>query len=62
MRGGFRIRKKYLKQAGWQVVGDSKAGEDYHQSLDQNSCLQASGARATGKARVLGQHQLFTIL
>jgi hypothetical protein len=28
MRGGFRIRKKYLKQAGWQVVGDSKAGEE----------------------------------
>ena len=27
MRGGFRRRKKYLKQAGWQVVGENKEGE-----------------------------------
>ena len=37
MRGGFRIRKKNLKQAGWQVVGDSKAGEARYQLVLKNS-------------------------
>ena len=37
MQGGFRIRKKYLKQAGWQVVGDSKTGEGGYQLVLRKS-------------------------
>ena len=37
MRGGFRIRKKQLKQAGWQVVGESKSGDREYQLVLRNS-------------------------
>jgi hypothetical protein len=35
MRGGFRIRKKQLKQAGWQVVGETKEAEGQYQLMLQ---------------------------
>jgi len=37
MRGGFRIRKKQLKQAGWQVVGESKEAAGEYQLILQES-------------------------
>ena len=37
MRGGFRIRKKKLKQAGWQVVGESKEADGEYQLILQES-------------------------
>ena len=37
MRGGFRIRKKRLKQAGWQLVGESKETDrEYHLILQKS--------------------------
>ena len=36
MRGGFRIRKKHLKQAGWQFVAEGKeAGGEYQLTLQK---------------------------
>ena len=47
MRGGFRARKKKLKQAGWQVVGEIKAGDrDYELVLQK-----LEGDRKTFKAK-----------
>ena len=37
MRGGFRIRKKQLKLAGWQVVGETKEADGQHQLILQQS-------------------------
>jgi hypothetical protein len=37
MRGGFRIRKKRLKQAGWQFVGESKETDREYQLILQKS-------------------------
>ena len=37
MRGGFRARKKTLKQAGWQVVDESKAGDREYELVLQKS-------------------------
>ena len=37
MRGGFRIRKKRLKQAGWQFVGESKEADREYQLILQRS-------------------------
>jgi hypothetical protein len=37
MRGGFRIRKKQLKQAGWQIVGESKETDREYQLILQKS-------------------------
>jgi hypothetical protein len=37
MRGGFRIRKKQLKQAGWQVVEEAKETEGEFQLILQKS-------------------------
>ena len=37
MRGGFRIRKKQLKLAGWQVVGESKEADGQYQLILQHS-------------------------
>jgi hypothetical protein len=37
MRGGFRIRKKQLKQAGWQFAGESKEADGEYQLILQKS-------------------------
>lgn len=37
MRGGFRIRKKRLKQSGWQVVGEAKETDREFQLILQKS-------------------------
>ena len=37
MRGGFRIRKKHLKQAGWQFAGESKETGGKYQLILQKS-------------------------
>ena len=47
MRGGFRARKKTLKQAGWQVVGESKAGDRDYELVLQTS----EGDQRTFKAK-----------
>ena len=51
MRGGFRILKKNLKQAGWQVVGDSKAGDDGYQLVLKNSGGNEMTIQASTRAR-----------
>ena len=45
MRRGFRIRKKQLKQAGWQVVGESKEADGEYQLMLQ----QSNGEKVTIK-------------
>lgn len=45
MRGGFRIRKKQLKLAGWQVVGESKEADGQYQLILQ----QSNGEKVTIK-------------
>lgn len=37
MRGGFRIRKKRLKQAGWQFVGETKEADGEFQLMLEKS-------------------------
>lgn len=37
MRGGCRTRKKQLKQAGWQIVGESKEADGEYQLILQES-------------------------
>ena len=37
MRGGFRIRKKRLKQAGWQLVGERKEADGEYELMLQKS-------------------------
>jgi hypothetical protein len=37
MRGGFRIRKKRLKQAGWQFVGEKKEVDGEFQLMLEKS-------------------------
>jgi hypothetical protein len=45
MRGGFRIRKKHLKQAGWQFAGEGKETDGAYQLLLQ----KADGEKVTVK-------------
>lgn len=51
MPGGFRIRKKRLKQAGWQIVEDSKAGEREHQLVLQKTDGDQTTIKASTRAR-----------
>ena len=51
MQGGFRIRKKYLKQAGWQIVGDNKAGEGEYQLVLRKSEGDEITIKASTRAR-----------
>ena len=37
MRGGFRIRKKHLKLAGWQFVGERREVDGGHKLIFQKS-------------------------
>jgi len=37
MRGGFRMQKKRLKQAGWQFVGERKQADREYQLTLQKS-------------------------
>jgi hypothetical protein len=51
MRGGFRIRKKNLKQAGWQVVGDSKAEDVGYQLVLKDAGGNEMTIQASTRAR-----------
>jgi hypothetical protein len=56
MGGGFRIRKKQLKRAGWQVVADKRIGEREHELVlqqtdgDQKTIKSSTRARAYRRA------------
>lgn len=56
MRGGFRLRKKRLKQGGWQVVEENKKGGREYQLVlqkvggDQTTIKGSSRARAYMRA------------
>ena len=51
MRGGFRIRKKQLKQAGWQVVGESKETHGEYQLILQKSNGEKVNIKGSTRAR-----------
>jgi hypothetical protein len=51
MRGGFRARKKSLKQAGWQVVGESKEGDSEYDLVLQKSEGEQKIIKAKTRAR-----------
>ena len=51
MRGGFRMRKKYLKQAGWQVVGENQQGEKEYQLILQKSDGDQMTIKGSSRAR-----------
>ena len=51
MRGGFRARKKTLKQAGWQVVDESKAGDREYELVLQKSDGDQKIFKAKTRAR-----------
>ena len=60
MRGGFRARKKSLKQAGWQVVGESKEGDSQYdlvlQKLEGEQKIIKAKTRA--RAYMLAEREL----
>ncbi len=45
------MRKKKMKQAGWQVVGDRKEGDGEHQLLLQNPDGEQMSVKASTRAR-----------
>ena len=51
MRGGFRIRKKQLKQAGWQVVGESKEADGEYQLILQKSDGEKVTIKGSSRAK-----------
>ena len=51
MRGGFRIRKKQLKQAGWQVVGESKEANGEYQLILQKSNGEKVNIKGSTRAK-----------
>ncbi len=51
MRGGFRIRKKRLKQAGWQFVGESKEADREYQLILQKSDGEKVTIKGSTRAR-----------
>ena len=51
MRGGFRIRKKRLKQAGWQLVGERKEADGEYELMLQKS----DGEKVTVKGSTRGK-------
>jgi len=58
MRGGFRIRKKNLKKAGWQIVGESKETEGGYQLILQKS----NGEKMTVKGSTRGKAFMRAVL
>jgi dsRNA-specific ribonuclease len=51
MRGGFRIRKKRLKQAGWQFVGERKEADGEYQVMLQKSDGEKVTAKGSTRAK-----------
>jgi len=51
MRGGFRMRKKQLKQVGWQVVGESKEADGEYQLMLQKSNGEKVKIKGSTRAR-----------
>jgi hypothetical protein len=51
MRGGFRIRKKRLKQAGWQVVGESREADGEYQLMLQKSGGEKVAVKGSTRAK-----------
>ena len=51
MRGGFRMRKKRLKQAGWQFVGERKQADKEYQLILQKSNGEKVNIKGSTRAR-----------
>ena len=51
MRGGFRIRKKQLKQAGWQVVEENKEADGQYQLILQQSDGEKVTIKGSSRAK-----------
>jgi len=51
MRGGFRIRKKQLKQAGWQVVEENKEADGQYQLILQESDGEKVTVKGSSRAK-----------
>jgi len=51
MRGGFRIRKKRLKQAGWQFVGEGKETDGQYQLILQKSDGEKMTVKGSTRAK-----------
>jgi len=51
MRGGFRIRKKNLKKAGWQVVGEIKETDQEYQLILQKSNGEKMTVKGSSRAK-----------
>jgi hypothetical protein len=51
MRGGFRIRKKKLKQAGWQVVEENKETDGQYQLILQESDGEKVTIKGSSRAK-----------
>jgi len=51
MRGGFRIRKKNLKKAGWQFVGEGKETDGEYQLVLQKSDGEKMTVKGSTRAK-----------
>ena len=55
MRGGFRLRKKRLKQAGWQLVEENKKGDRQYQLVFQGEDGEHETIEGSTRARAYKQ-------
>jgi hypothetical protein len=62
MRGGFRLRKKRLKQAGWHVVEEIKKGDKQYQLVVQTTAGEQATIEATTRPRayIQAEHKLLS--
>jgi len=62
MRGGFRLRKKRLKQSGWQVVEENKKGDRRYQLVLQREGEDQATIEGSTRARAYRQaeHKLLS--
>ena len=51
MRGSFRIRKKNLKKAGWQFVGEGKETDGEYQLILQKSDGEKMTVKGSTRAK-----------
>ncbi|MFP3870373.1 MAG: hypothetical protein ACLFVT_05760 [Syntrophobacteria bacterium] len=51
MHGSFRIRKKHLKQAGWQVLADRRAGDSEYELVLEKPDRDRATVKASSRAR-----------
>ena len=58
MRGGFRMRKKRLKQAGWQFVGERKQADKEYQLILQKSDGEKVTIKGSTRAKAYTQASL----